>query len=240
MPDAIPSLDARRALDRWTPTRERVKDYFDSTATDTWARLTSDEKVSRIRETVRAGRDRMRALMLSRLPEDLSGCRVLDAGCGVGQMSQALAERGAEVVAVDIAPAILDVAKRRMPEELRDRVTFIAGDLSDDGLGDFDHVVAMDSLIYYEAAEICSTLASLDPRVSGKIVFTVAPSTPMLMMMWGAGRLFPKADRAPVMVPQSPKRLARQLTKAGCVRLLRPVERVNSGFYISHCMEVLP
>ena len=49
-----------------------------------WERLTSDAPVSRIRQTVREGRDRMRALMLSRLPEDLRGARVLDAGCGAG------------------------------------------------------------------------------------------------------------------------------------------------------------
>ena len=226
-------------LDRWTPVRDRVKEYFDSTATDTWDKLTSDAEVSRIRATVRAGRDRMRALMLSRLPEDLTGSRILDAGCGVGQMSQALAERGAQVVAVDIAPAILDIARKRMPDALRDQVDFVAGDLNDPALGVFDHVVAMDSLIYYETAEICSTLAGLDPRVSGKIVFTVAPRTPLLLAMWGAGRLFPKGDRAPIMVPQSPSALSRQLTKAGCVRLLCPVERVNSGFYISHCMEAL-
>ena len=238
--DASATRPGGITLDRWSPVRDRVQDYFDNTATETWAQLTSEARVSRIRATVRAGRDRMRALMLSRLPDDLTGCRVMDAGCGVGQMSQALAERGAEVVAVDIAPAILKIARDRMPDTLRDRVKFVAGDLSDKSLGTFDHVVAMDSLIYYESAEICSTLAGLDPRVSGKIVFTVAPSTPLLMMMWGAGRLFPKSDRAPVMVPQSPQRLSRNLTRAGCVRELRPVQRINSGFYISHCMEVLP
>ncbi|MEO0694220.1 MAG: magnesium protoporphyrin IX methyltransferase, partial [Pseudomonadota bacterium] len=50
-------------------TRARVEDYFDRTATRTWERLTSDAPVSRVRQTVRAGRDRMRALMLSRLPD---------------------------------------------------------------------------------------------------------------------------------------------------------------------------
>ena len=58
--------------------------YFDRTATKAWERLTSDAPVSRIRQTVREGRDRMRALMLSRLPADLRGARVLDAGCGTG------------------------------------------------------------------------------------------------------------------------------------------------------------
>ncbi len=76
-------------------TLTRVESYFDGTATQTWERLTSDAPVSRIRQTVREGRDRMRALMLSRLPQDLRGARVLDAGCGTGAMTEALALRGA-------------------------------------------------------------------------------------------------------------------------------------------------
>lgn len=61
----------------YSATRDRVEDYFDRSATKVWERLTSDAPVSRIRQTVREGRDRMRALMLSRLPEDLRGARVL-------------------------------------------------------------------------------------------------------------------------------------------------------------------
>ena len=38
-------------------TLSRVETYFDKTATKTWERLTSDAPVSRIRHTVRVGRD---------------------------------------------------------------------------------------------------------------------------------------------------------------------------------------
>ena len=62
-------------------TRASLETYFDRTAADTWARLTSTDPVSRIRATVRAGRDRMRGILLSRLPEDMTGMRLLDAGC---------------------------------------------------------------------------------------------------------------------------------------------------------------
>ena len=44
--------------------RSRLETYFDATAVDAWAQLTSDAPVSRIRQTVRAGRDRMRAALL--------------------------------------------------------------------------------------------------------------------------------------------------------------------------------
>ena len=91
-------------------TRNRVEAYFDRTATKTWERLTSDAPVSGIRQTVRAGRDRMRATMLAALPADLTGRRVLDAGCGTGAMTEELARRGAEVLAIDISPQLIDIA----------------------------------------------------------------------------------------------------------------------------------
>jgi len=40
--------------------RSQIEHYFDRTAADAWARLTSNEPVGRIRATVRAGRDTMR------------------------------------------------------------------------------------------------------------------------------------------------------------------------------------
>ena len=53
--------------------RSQLEEYFDRTAADAWARITSDGPVSRIRATVRAGRDRMRTTLLSYLPDDLRG-----------------------------------------------------------------------------------------------------------------------------------------------------------------------
>ncbi|MEM9307821.1 MAG: magnesium protoporphyrin IX methyltransferase [Pseudomonadota bacterium] len=224
----------------YTNTRARVETYFDKTATRTWERLTSDAPVSGIRRTVRAGRDRMRALILSRLPEDMSGLRVLDAGCGAGQMTTELARRGAEVVAVDISPALVEIAQARLPEALRAQVTFFAGDMLSAELGAFDHVIAMDSLIYYSADDIGRALADLAARTSGHILFTVAPRTPVLMGMWYAGKLFPRTDRSPVMVPHTVEALIEAATRAGVLRDVSAVDRVVSGFYISQLLQVQP
>ncbi|KAA9006875.1 magnesium protoporphyrin IX methyltransferase [Histidinibacterium aquaticum] len=216
---------------RHAATLSRVEHYFDRTATRTWERLTSDAPVSGIRATVRAGRDRMRAALLAELPADLTGQRVLDAGCGTGALAVELARRGAEVTAVDIAPKLVQIARERAPAGLG--IDFRAGDLADAGLGRFDHVVAMDSLIYYDGPELAELLGRLRPRVSGRIVFTLAPRTPLLMAMWRVGRLFPRSDRSPVMVPQSGSRLAAALREARVPGNLRERERVTSGFYIS-------
>ncbi|WP_187428126.1 Magnesium-protoporphyrin O-methyltransferase [Roseobacter fucihabitans] len=226
------------ARPRYDATRDRVETYFDKTATRTWERLTSDAPVSKIRETVRRGRDEMRALMLSRLPADLSGQRVLDAGCGAGQMTAELAARGAEVLAIDISPSLVEIAERRLPDERRAQVTFTSGDMLSPELGHFDHVIAMDSLIYYDAADIANALFGLEKRTSSTIVFTVAPRTRMLMAMWYAGKLFPRSDRSPVMIPHAHAPLTRAAEAQGLRGQVQPVDRVSSGFYISQAMEV--
>ncbi|MFK7743723.1 MAG: magnesium protoporphyrin IX methyltransferase [Roseobacter sp.] len=219
-------------------TRERVETYFDKTATRTWERLTSDAPVSRIRETVRRGRDDMRNLMLSRLPDDMRGQRVLDAGCGAGQMTIELAKRGAQVLAIDISPSLVEIAAKRLPDTLRPQVTFSSGDMLSPDLGHFDHVLAMDSLIYYDAHDIGRALTTLESRTSGAIVFTVAPRTRALMTMWYAGKLFPRSDRSPVMIPHAVDTLSNAARAQGLRRRLRPVDRISSGFYISQAMEV--
>jgi magnesium-protoporphyrin O-methyltransferase len=212
-------------------TRTRVAGYFDGTATRVWERLTSDAPVSRIRQTVREGRDAMRALMLGQLPADLTGARILDAGCGTGAATAELAARGAKVVAVDISPRLVEIARARLPEGLDAQVDFRAGDMLSKDLGGFDAVVAMDSLIYYTREDLDEALRGLSAR-SDQVVFTVAPRTPLLMMMWHAGKAFPRSDRSPTMIPQDWRRLDQPF--------LRKVGRVSRGFYISECLEVRP
>jgi magnesium-protoporphyrin O-methyltransferase len=215
----------------YTATRDRVETYFDRTATKAWERLTSDAPVSRIRQTVREGRASMRSLMLSRLPADAQGMRVLDAGCGTGLMTEELAKRGATVVAADISPKLVAIAHDRLAPALRPLVTFHSGDMTDPALGGFDAVLAMDSLIYYGAEDIARTLHALGQR-SAQIVFTVAPRTTLLMAMWHAGKLFPRNDRSPVMIPHGLTDLTRA-TGPG----LAKIGRVARGFYISDCLE---
>ena len=220
----------------YAATRDRVEHYFDNTATKVWERLTSDAPVSGVRATVRAGRDRMRALMLAQLPEDLRGARILDAGCGTGAMAVELAQRGADVVAVDISPALVEIAEKRMPAFLPGQITWVAGDMLEATTGGFDHALAMDSMIYYTAPDIAALLGKASARVEGKFVFTLPPRTPALMAMWRVGKLFPRADRSPTMIPQTTAGVANALRAAGVDGNLREIERIKSGFYISNAL----
>src|SRR5512146_2481011 len=98
--------------------RSQLEDYFDRTAVDAWKRLTSDAPVGRIRATVRAGRNRMRDTLLSWLPQDLRGRRLLDAGCGTGALAVEAARRGAQVIAIDISPTLVQLARERTPHDI--------------------------------------------------------------------------------------------------------------------------
>src|ERR1700754_382386 len=91
--------------------RTQLETYFDRTAAEAWSRLTSDAPVSRIRATVRAGRERMRQLLLNWLPMDLRGKRLLDAGCGTGALAVEAALRGAHVIAIDLSPTLVHLAR---------------------------------------------------------------------------------------------------------------------------------
>jgi len=221
--------------------RGQLETYFDRTAMEAWARLTSDAPVSRIRATVRAGRDAMRATLLSWLPADLRGRRLLDAGCGTGALAVEAARRGAQVVAIDVAPRLIELARERTPRDLGEgSIEFRAGDMLDPALGRFDHVVAMDSLIHYNAADCVGAIAALAARTAGSVVYTYAPRTPALTVMHAAGRLFPRSERAPAIQPISENVMQRLLVAAPGLRNWQAArtQRVASGFYKSQAMEI--
>ena len=87
--------------------RARLENYFNEVSSDAWDKLTSNEPVSFVRHRVREGREKMQLAIMEKLPKDLTGLRVLDAGCGTGALSRMLDERGAEVVGVDISDKLI-------------------------------------------------------------------------------------------------------------------------------------
>jgi magnesium-protoporphyrin O-methyltransferase len=217
--------------------RTRLETYFDRTASKTWEQLTSDAPVSRIRATVRAGRDRMRTTLLSWLPEDMTGLRLLDAGCGTGALAVEAATRGAEVVAIDVAGSLVRIAAQRAPDGLP--IDWRIGDMLDPSLGRFDHVVAMDSLIHYRAFDIVAVLQGLTERTAGSLLFTFAPSSPALEVMHNVGKLFPRGDRAPAIEPVRERLLRTLIGGAMPTSRIGRCERISAGFYTSQAMELL-
>lgn len=222
--------------------RRQLRTYFDQTAVAAWDRLTSDAPVGRIRATVRAGRDRMRDTLMKWLPREMSGLRLLDAGCGTGALAVEAARRGAQVIAVDLSPTLIRLARERTPGGLGEgTVEYRVGDMLDTRQETFDYVVAMDSLIHYPTRDVVDTLADMADRTKQAMLFTFAPRTPLLMLMHGAGRLFPKGDRAPAITPAGETSLRRMLAEQPALREWQTgrTQRIGSGFYTSQALEVI-
>ena len=199
-----------------------------------WAKLTSTAPVSGIRATVRAGRDEMRNTLLSWLPADMHGKRLLDAGCGTGALALAAADRGAEIVAIDLSPQLVTLAASRAADHpAAARITFRSGDMLDPALGRFDYVVAMDSIIHYQPADTFSAIAQLAARCNRAMLFTFAPRTPLLSTALAMGKILPRGNRSPAIVPQSEAALRENFN-------IGRSKKISSGFYTSQAMELLP
>lgn len=182
----------------------------------------------------------MRANLIARLPESLAGKRILDAGCGTGALALELAQKGASVVAIDLSPNLIELAKERIAPADRQNIDFRSGDMLDEGLGEFDYVVGMDSMIHYCADDMLVVLEKLAPRISKKIVFTFAPSTLPLEVMIRVGRLFPRKDRAPFIEPISQNKLSKLIDQSPWFVdwKIPHTQLVSSGFYKSQLMEI--
>ncbi|MGE5141122.1 MAG: class I SAM-dependent methyltransferase [Rudaea sp.] len=94
-------------------------------------------------ETARLLRDLAGIIQLLDLPE---GAQVLDVGCGTGWTSVYLARQGYRVIGFDLAPDMIDIARRRAEfEHVDDRCDFRVADSED-----FDLGCTVDAVLVYE------------------------------------------------------------------------------------------
>jgi SAM-dependent methyltransferase len=106
---------------------------------------------------------------------DLSGRRVLDVGCGSGRYAVALAERGAEVVGVDVSRAMLVLARRHARERLvAHACRFVQADFEGyEPDGRFDVGLMMGVLEYF--VDPRPFLARLHDLTSDRVILSVPP-----------------------------------------------------------------
>ena len=215
--------------------RARLENYFNEVSSDAWDKLTSNEPVSFVRQLVREGREKMQVAIMEKLPQDLKGTRILDAGCGTGVLSRMLDERGAEVVGVDISDKLIEVAKNRSRSHRN--IEYFAGDMKEQSFGNFDFIIAMDSLIHYSTEDVISSIADFSKRANNSVLFTVIPSTFALRTKLRLGKYFPKSERSPEVVPIGWGQLHR-LEALGIAASLEKIKRIKSFFYVSEAWEL--
>jgi SAM-dependent methyltransferase len=107
-----------------------------------------------------------------RLVGDVAGRRVLDAGCGSGPTMAALRAAGAEVAGFDVSTAMVELARRRLGDDVDLRVADLAAPLPY-GDGEFDDVVA--SLVLHYLEEWSGPLSELRRvvRTGGRLLVSV-------------------------------------------------------------------
>lgn len=189
----------------------------------------------------------MRSTLLGWLPTDLAGQRLLDAGCGTGALAWAAAGRGAEVMAVDLSPNLVQLAAEREPaaagtthQPCGGSVTFDSGDMLSAQWGTFDHTVCMDSLIHYQIEDTLAALEQLTQRTTRSLLFTVAPASALLKLMHRFGQWLPRQDRSPDIQPieldELSDAIVSQLGPKGWK--LSAEQRISAGFYTSHALRL--
>lgn len=102
-----------------------------------------------------------------------AGARVLEVGCGSGVFLRAAADRGARVCGVDASPALVELARARVPE-----ADLTVGDLQhlpyeDDA---FDVVAGFNAFFFAD-----DMVAAL--REAGRVA---KPGSPVVIQVWGA------------------------------------------------------
>ena len=224
----------------YSQNRDKIAEYFNKTGFRAWEALTNETPVSKIRLKVRQSREKMRRKILSILPNDLSGKRVLDAGCGPGQFSIELAQRGACVLGIDISSNLIEIAKKRLPEKLKTNIQFETSDMMKDH-GKFDYIILMDSLIHYPENDTMCLLESLLKNTNEKIIFTLVPSNFILSLKLKIGRLLPRADRSPTLSPLNINNFIKEYQKKFDKEFgvsLASIGKVNDLFYTSEVLEL--
>jgi SAM-dependent methyltransferase len=88
---------------------------------------------------------------------------VADLGCGTGPLLPYLAERFGQVIALDFAPAMLDLAKNRVDPGAADRVMFLERPMHelDDFAGRVDIAIAINSLVMPDVRLIDRSLRAI-------------------------------------------------------------------------------
>jgi ubiquinone/menaquinone biosynthesis C-methylase UbiE len=165
------------------PSEAYDRDYFLSELCEGWDRFREDRGLSLIKQR--------QVEILAPGP----GMRVLDAGCGRGEVLLACAGRGAEVAGIDYAQAAVDLARETLADT--PAVDVRRGEVT--GLpwpdASFDRILFADVIEHIDPEQSTLGLRELHRvlRPGGMLLVHTAPNLLFLKFGWPVGRLLLRA-----------------------------------------------
>jgi SAM-dependent methyltransferase len=115
------------------------------------------------------------AILSDHLPQSLTGRRVLDLCCGYGTLSRTLAERGADVVGVDLSIRLIERA-RQLQESAPAVISYLVGDAATTDWWDgrpFDLVISNMALMDVDDLDGALTSVRRVLAPSGRFTFAL-------------------------------------------------------------------
>ena len=111
----------------------------------------------------------------------LKGADVLDVGCGGGLLSESLARAGATVTAIDLAPALLDIARLHLHESgvSVDYQQITVENLAESSRQSFDVITCMEMLEHVPDPESVITACYRLLKPGGKLFLSTLNRTPI-------------------------------------------------------------
>jgi 2-polyprenyl-6-hydroxyphenyl methylase/3-demethylubiquinone-9 3-methyltransferase len=115
---------------------------------------------------------------------DLKDCRALDVGCGGGILAEAMAEKGANVTGIDMAPGPLSVARLHQAETGTnvDYRQATAEDFASQQAGQFDVVTCLEMLEHVPSPSSVVTACSRLVKPGGSVFFSTINRNPKSFM----------------------------------------------------------
>lgn len=176
-------------LSRRNSTR-RVTDLYRGPGGRFWDRIEEERPATYLEENVALGR-RQEAALLRAWMGDLSGLRILDAGCGHGLLARQLAAGGARVIAADLLPRF---AAGTRAAARRGELTLVVADYRDlvpaGKAAEFDILLLREVAQDYEPAEYARLFEPLAMGGARRLLLTLRQDSlwsPVIRQAWPEG-----------------------------------------------------
>ena len=153
-----------------------------------------------------------------------AGTEILDLPSGTGRLAEALLDKGFRVMGVDVSPAMLEVAKRKLSahgENYKTQVLDIFN-LPDNVMPQYDVALCARVLMHFDLKDQIRFLRNVARMTRKEVVFTQSLSTPYHRARRGFKRLI--GNQASAASPITSAELSELLAGSGLkeVRRLRP------------------